>query len=236
MVTLSPNVTTPNVTPMTKLEELVALARKRQSARWEGFGCIGDYHCGAYECDHVSPYTKSASNVDADLFVMLQDWSSDSFLSKPVNTDVQRFGYAPRLPTNRKLAVLLHEHFKRDLSSVYATNLFPFVKPGGVSSELSMASLVRAANEFGLPQVLIVRPAFVVCFGLATFNALRVACGHSACKSMAIAIASEFSWSNVEFWAQAHPGHFGQVSRNTGGINRICHDWQRMKSAFDARA
>jgi len=48
---------------MSKKSALLQLARKRQAARWEGYKCIADYCCGAYECDYVSPYTKSANNV-----------------------------------------------------------------------------------------------------------------------------------------------------------------------------
>jgi hypothetical protein len=44
---------------------LRALARRRQAARWPGYGCIGDYRQGRYECDAVSPYTKTAKNTDA---------------------------------------------------------------------------------------------------------------------------------------------------------------------------
>jgi hypothetical protein len=58
---------------MDKQDALLALAKLRQGTRWPGYNCIGDYHAGAYECDLVSPYTKSAGNVDAEIMVMLQD-------------------------------------------------------------------------------------------------------------------------------------------------------------------
>ena len=221
---------------MSKAKRLRELAKKRQRDRWDGFNCIGDYHAGAYECAHVSPYTISAKNYDADLFLLLQDWSSHSFLSKPVNRDVQRLGHAPTLPTNCNLLALLRAHFDRELSSVYATNLFPFVKPAGLSAEIPRALLVKAAEEYALPQVAIVRPKIVVCLGLATFNALRSACGLLGCESVAIAVGSEFTWKGAQVWAQAHPGYFGQIGRNTGGVDRVRSDWQRMKAALDARA
>ena len=220
---------------MSKSKELLDLAKLRQCTRWAGYGAIGDYHAKAYECDHVSPYTKTAGNVDSDLFFMLQDWSSHSFLSKPVNAEVRERGFAPNLPTNRNFAALLRAHFGRELCSVYVTNLFPFVKLGGLTSEVAKADLIRAANEFALPQVLVVRPAFVVCFGLATFNALRAACNQPTCNSVAEAVRSEFVCRGIQFWAQAHPGHFGQLSRKAGDPNRVAEDWQRMRAAFDAR-
>ena len=62
---------------MDKHAALLELAHRRQAARWPPYKYIGDYHGGAYECEFVSPYTKSAGNRDAKLMVLLQDWSSD---------------------------------------------------------------------------------------------------------------------------------------------------------------
>ncbi len=221
---------------MSKHEELRALGEERKRTRWPGYNCIGDYHQQAYECDHVSPYTKTAGNVESAIFILLQDWSSHSWLSKPLNEDVQRLGYAPNLPTNKNLEALLHEHFNVTLADVYATNLFPFVKNESMSGKIPHQDLLRAARCFALPQIEIVRPAIVVCMGLATFNAMRVSCGQAGCNSMSSAIESEFAWGAVNFWAQVHPGHFGMLNRNRGNANRARNDWQRMKSAFDRRA
>jgi hypothetical protein len=62
--------------PMDKRARLLSLARLRQSTRWRGYTSIADYHGGVYECDFVSPYTKTAGNSDAEIMVLLQDWSS----------------------------------------------------------------------------------------------------------------------------------------------------------------
>ena len=70
---------------MDKRKALIKLARKRQRARWPGYKNLRDYHCGAYECLHVSPYTKSAGNVDSPIMVFLQDWTSDESI-RPVAT------------------------------------------------------------------------------------------------------------------------------------------------------
>ena len=68
---------------MDKRARLLELARERQADRWPGYAAIGDYHEGRYECDFVSPYTRSAANVDAQVMVLLQDWASDASLSGP---------------------------------------------------------------------------------------------------------------------------------------------------------
>ena len=73
---------------MAKIDQLLKFAKSMQSSRWAGYKGIGEYHQKRYECDFVSPYTKSAGNVDAHIMVLLQDWSSDEWLSGPFHSDV----------------------------------------------------------------------------------------------------------------------------------------------------
>jgi hypothetical protein len=61
---------------------LFDLARQRKDTRWDDYRCLGDYHNGGYECDWVSPYSKTAHNADSSIFVMLQDWASENRLLK----------------------------------------------------------------------------------------------------------------------------------------------------------
>ena len=204
---------------------LLALAQKRKATIWPGYSRIGDFHDGAYECDFVSPYTKSAGNVDAEIFVLLQDWSSDEALHD-LDADCVLYGLTRKLPTNRRLVELLRQHLGAELGDVYATNLFPFIKGGGISSPIPMRDLVRAAQEFALPQIRIVQPKLVVCLGLNTFNAIRLACGHSPAQRMDEAIASPFTFDQARVWGQAHTGARGQNNR---GRERVAEDWRRMQ-------
>ena len=75
---------------MDKMAELKRLGSKRKNVCWGGYRPIGDYHEGAYESEYVSPYTKSANNPDAQIMVLLQDWSSDEVLSRPLDIDARR--------------------------------------------------------------------------------------------------------------------------------------------------
>jgi hypothetical protein len=224
---------------MNKHAALLALAKKRQAARWKGFTCIADYHDGVYECAFVSPYTKAAGRVDAEIVIMLQDWSSDGNLSRPVDHDAVRIGHTPTLATNRNLTKLLRETFDVDLADVYGTNLFPFIKPGPMSGPIPHRDLVRAANDFALPQIRIINPWLVVCLGLATFNALRQAAGGlSLSVSLPSAIESPFDFGRARVWCQAHTGAWGQYNRNrrTGvHFDFVSRDWQRMQADFAAR-
>ncbi len=58
---------------MSKVQKLLQLARKRQSIRYDGYASIGDYDNGLWECDYISPYSKSAHNEDAEVVIILQD-------------------------------------------------------------------------------------------------------------------------------------------------------------------
>ena len=218
---------------MSKKRKLKALAAKRKQARWKGYRGIGSYHCGKYECDHVSPYTKSAGNVDADIFVMLQDWSSHKDLNRGFSRDIQRHGYTPNFPTNVRLIELLKSVFGVELSNTYATNLFPFVKQGPMNARIPASDMRRAAREFAIPQVEIVSPKIVICLGLPTFRAMQAECGERRSRSIPDALANPFSLGSSEVWCQAHTGGLGRATRNRGGVDRVTADWRRMKRRFD---
>ncbi|MGH9931417.1 MAG: hypothetical protein ACREA9_19595, partial [Pyrinomonadaceae bacterium] len=212
---------------MDKQAELLALAKKRQTTRYPSFNCIGDYHGGVYECDLVSPYTKTAGNINAEIMVMLQDWASDDFLrNHPFHEPSAKFGHDPTRPTNRKLKTLLNKTFGLGLAEIYSTNLFPFVKLGDMSAKIPMKYLVSAAREFAMPQLRIVNPRLVICLGLDTFNALRQANGFSRTDSLDFGIQNPFNIGMTRVWCQAHTGRLS----NRGSFERVLDDWRRMKS------
>ena len=125
---------------------------------------------------------------------------------------------------------LLRDTFGLTLPEVYGTNLFPFVKPGGMSEHIAQKDLESAARQFGLPQIHIVNPALVVCLGLETFNALRRACDLSDVRPLDLAIRKPFNIGAIRVWCQAHTGAIGHNNRNKGGIDRVSQDWLRMKA------
>src|SRR5688572_17306909 len=57
------------LTSQEKQQRLIELANNRKAARLNGYACLRDFHGGIYECDYVSPWTKSVNNVDADVMV-----------------------------------------------------------------------------------------------------------------------------------------------------------------------
>ncbi len=210
---------------MDKLRQLRELARRRTTHVPQGYDGIGCYHDGVYECEHVSPYTKAAGNVDSQVMLILQDWCSSEFLKQPIREHVSQLGYDPCLPTNKNLIALLREHLDCRLSQVYVTNLFPFIKPGAMSNRIPVAVLTQAATDYGLPQMRIVSPTLVIAFGAATFNALRRAVGMKPAKNLSSAIASPFGLHGATVWCQSHPGALGRANR---GVIRVHEDWRLM--------
>jgi restriction system protein len=83
---------------------LKEIVNKRQQSRWEGFRCLRDYHNGLYECNYVSPFTRSANNVNAKVMLVLQDWASDKYLRDCLpDPELIEMGHDPKLPTNKNL-------------------------------------------------------------------------------------------------------------------------------------
>jgi hypothetical protein len=200
------------------------------------FKRIGDFHSGAYECsEHVSPLSIRAANLDARIVIMAQDWSSSSDMAAAPRDGY--CGYDSKLPTNGRLDKLLDEHFRLTRADVFATNLFPFIKTGGMSARIPPKDLVRAAKEFALPQVEIVGPQLVVCLGLPTFNAIRRAVGVKPVATVTAGVEQPLNHKGVRYWCQAHTGGLGTANRNRRGadgakVDRVKDDWALMAAWF----
>jgi len=220
---------------MDKHVRLLRLAHLRQESRWPGYRCIGDYHGGVYECDFVSPYTRSAGNVDAELMILLQDWSCDEVLGDQILPERLSLGHDPSRATNKRLKGLLQRHFGLELKDVYATNVFPLIKLGAISASIPMRDLVRAAREFALPQIEIVGPRLAVCLGKAAFDAVALASSRSRTGSLAEAIESPFEIGRTQVWCQAHTGPLGTNARNRNGADQVTSDWTCMAAAYRRR-
>ena len=220
---------------MDKQHALLNLARKRQATRYEGYTAIGDYDDGVWECDYISPFSLSSHNADAEILIILQDWCSEQSFDMPVCRETLSLGHTPSVRTNINLKRLLQQHFGKALEDVYATNLFPFVKPGPMNAPIRAKDLARAASDFTLPLIDIVQPQIAVCLGIASFNALRKACGLKSVANVEEAVNSSFVHNHTRIFCQAHTGQLGQNNRNRGGVNRVERDWASMKQMFDGK-
>lgn len=216
---------------------LAPLVQKRRNANRHNYTrrykCIGDYHAGAYECDYVSPYTKCAANLNADIMVILQDWASDDYLAGPFDQNLNTFGRDPDIRTNINLDKLLCAHCKLAIGQIYATNLFPFVKFGEMTEKIPMGDLIKAAREFCVPQLRIVSPKIAVCLGLDCFNAMRAALTEDGkptppIKNINEAIKKPFTYEKTTVFCQAHTGQLGRNMRNRNDPLQVDKDWAKM--------
>ena len=198
---------------------MAALVRARPLSRHPKYRALKEVCDCLPDCEFVSPWTKSACNLDADLMIVGQDWVSEPFLRE--HSDVLRqLGYDPKLPTNKNLQDLLRDQFGLSLSEVYATNVFIYVKSGDMSASLSMHDLTDCAERFLLPQIEIVRPQMAICLGQKTFAAVRRALALPALslKDAANPIGHT-KYLHTGIYGSPHLG--GQGTANAGGLRKI---------------
>lgn len=185
---------------MSKEQELLKLAKKRQKTQYDGYKTLSDYYDGVNECNYVSPYSKSSHNVNTDVFVILQDWSSDKCMPDGVCKETNRLGYTPNVNTNIKLIKLLNDYLNLELKDIYTTNLFPFIKMDGMSANIPIKDMRRSAQEFTLPMIKIIKPKIAIALGVKTFNAL-----FDSCENKQEITDDSFRCGNTKIFFQYHP-------------------------------
>jgi hypothetical protein len=223
-----------------KREALLRLAKKRQDDTLEGYSRryfrLADFHDGYYETDHVVPWTISACNVDAELMLVCQDWASSDFLNKPKDRKQKEFGHDAALRTNINIKRILREHFGLSFGETYATDVFPFIKEGGMGADIPFVDLVRSASEYALPQIEIVRPKMVVCLGSNAFNAIRYALNKRAWIPMERAYMVETPFhtelAGIPIFGVVHVG--GRATAFAGGKDELEPRWQALGAYFQS--
>ena len=145
------------------------LAKQRVDTQWPGYKQPEDF--GYDFRTWVSPYTKSAHALGG-VAIVLQDWVSSDRLSRGVEPALQEYGRDPALLTNRRLEALLSRVFNLGLDQVYVTNVFPFVKPGGMSGPVPKRDVSKAVATFTGPELTLVRPTLVLALGTLPYRAL----------------------------------------------------------------
>lgn len=160
----------PSVMTLPMPKAYLTLARKRAAST-----CCPYKQPEAFGYDFrewVSPYTKGAHKLGG-IALVLQDWASEDGLSGPKNCEIQAYGRTPGLRTNRNLEQLLERVFRLSLADVYATNAFPFVKPGSMSGPLRRADVNAIAKCFLFWELNIAKPKVVLALGAVAYAALH---------------------------------------------------------------
>ena len=193
-----------------KREDLRRIARQRQADRRDGYLCLSEIHSGFYDSDmHVSPWSISAQNVDAELMILGKDWaSSETLADRPPDSERKRIGQGWGVPTNRNLRAYLNDHMGGlKFSQTYSTNVFPFIKIGKKNSSIRRADMLYAAQTYALPQMRIVSPLMAVCLGLPAFRAVSQAAltegGHKQTEPL-----PHIVFCGIEIYGVPHPSMY----------------------------
>jgi restriction system protein len=140
----------------------LALAEERVNYKLEGYFQPEYFEYNFAEW--VSPYTKGAHEMGG-VAVILQDWSSFEGLSGGVSPEVQEHGRTLDLKTNKRLEELLQQFFQVGIAGVYGTNVFPFIKKGGMSSPIPMKDIKRVSEHFLKEELRIAQPSCIIALG-----------------------------------------------------------------------
>jgi hypothetical protein len=213
--------------------KVLAQQRRESAAGTRENGYSRDYkhieifHAGYYDNDWPSPWTRSACNVDSPIVLVGQDWASERFLSRSPDAEMASLGHDPNLPTNKNLKYLLREAFGRELSDVFATNAFLFIKSDSMGTRIPLKDLQRSVETYTLHELQIVQPKMVLCLGTATLNGFRAALGYPARPLISASYTEpQVMFGKIEIYGVPHCGARGLNS--TGGLSKSLKIWQRL--------
>jgi restriction system protein len=164
--------------------------------------------------------------------VILQDWASEEDLNNPFDKSSadQAIGYSPAAPTNRNLQARLKKHFDIAIKDTYATNLFPFVKPGRTSATIPYSALKRAAIVYAKPQIEIVQPLLVIALGHLTFWAIAEALDLKAQPKLKDSIRNPIDRDGYRVWCQAHTAW---DAAKLGSLAAVDAEWASMAKWYN---
>lgn len=140
----------------------LALAEERVNYKLQGY--FQPEYFGYNFTEWVSPYTKGAHQMGG-VAVILQDWPSVEGLSGGVLPEVQEHGPTLELKTNMWLDELLQQFSKVGIAGVYGTNVFPFIKEGGMSSPIPMEDIKRVSDHFLKEELRIAKLNCIIALG-----------------------------------------------------------------------
>jgi restriction system protein len=221
---------------MGKKDALSNLILLRKQDKNPKYVALSDFDSGYYDGDWISPWSISACNLDADLMIVAQDWSSTETLesqrwSDPALKEARRrCGHDADLATNRNLKALLKRHFELEFADTFATNVFVFIKRGKISAKIPAKDLTYCAETYTLPLIEIVRPHMVLCLGQDTFNAVQRALGDPPSKLKEASLSNPHAkHSGAEIYGVPHTGSWGTWNAGKENVSAI---WARLANRF----
>ena len=223
-----------------KKEQLITLANKRRADNFFSRGSCRfcymqpeslhkDFWNKNYsKFEHlVSPWSVASCNLDSDFMIVGQDWLSEDKLST-VNEEILNVGRDESLDTNKNLKKYLNG-LNLDIEDVFSTNLFPFVKPGNMSSSIPVADFDYAFENYLKPQIKIIRPKVIVALGASVFKQFFRASGDKSYRSFSEMIKiGHVDFLNSRVFPVYHPGKMG--TNNAGSFEEAQKLWDAIKN------
>jgi len=212
-----------------KLNELAEL--KESVMNIKPSGCFSLQDIGESDLDHpifLTPWTIGACNINAQLMLVAQDWLSQDALKQLDEKDrdiLKKIGRNPDLPTNKNIDYFLEYALNIRFESTFATNLFPFIKTGGMSAKIKTSYLNWCAINVLMPQIKIVKPKKIIILGRTVSRAVKKAIQMEG-KIMRLSdVSTNEVIDGFEFFYMPHPGGLGTASY--GGKEKVRELWKR---------
>lgn len=173
----------------------------------------------------VSPWSVGACNLESDLMIVGQDWLSEDKLNS-VSKEILIKGRDGNLATNIHLDKYL-DNLGLKFSDVYATNLFPFVKPGNMSSSIPIADYDYVFETYLKPQIEIISPKVIVALGASVFKQFLRATGDKKHYNFSKMVEmGDRTFLNARVFPVYHPGALGTI--NAGGSQNAKKLWKEV--------
>ena len=214
-----------------KLNELASLRSQDNLNDFpDGYMQVEAFHNGIFNTEKfVSPWNIGANNVNSKIMVVGQDWASVEGI-KNISVEVWRCGYDSNLKTNKNLRRLLLECFELSFSDIYATNLFPFIKPGSMSARIPTKLMEYSAKNYTLVEISIIKPKLVICLGQKVYEVLVHAVSGQR-KNWKQSLEEKQKFLESAIVASPHTGSFGE--RNIGGFSELKSHWLKIACIYE---
>ena len=162
---------------MDKLAAYRALVEERKACRLCGEELTNPSACegGAYDSDHIGPWTLWQGKLDSELMVVGQDWGDREYFIENRGRDLAKN------PTNETLHELLksiglnvEKPTPEDSGggTIFLTNAVLCLKEGGMQGKTKSAWFQNCGSEFLRRTIEIVRPRVIVTLGERAYGAV----------------------------------------------------------------
>ncbi len=162
---------------MSKENKYQALVNDRKHCRvCNGLTNPADCAQGAYDSNHIGPWSIWQGNINTDLMVVAQDWGdTDSFLK---NSGLEH----AKSPTNKNLVTLLESvginielppEFSGYKGEIFLTNAILCLKEGGAQAPVKQEWFEQCGKRYLSSLIEIIEPKVLISLGENAYHAIK---------------------------------------------------------------